>query len=106
MELLTAQQVVVMLGISENTLNFWYRFKREHPENEIAQMLPDYTKENEKSKRYWKRTDLDKLIKFQNSLPKGRNGIMGGITQRYNKKEEPKNGKKSISRSKAGNKKH
>lgn len=101
MEYLTAQQVVIMLGISENTLNFWYRFKREHPENEIAQLLPEYTKESEKSKRYWKRSDLDKLIKFQKSLPKGRNGIMGGITQRY-KKEEPKNGKKSINRSKTG----
>ena len=93
---LTAQQVVVMLGISENTLNFWYRFKRENPDNEVAQLLPDYMKEGEKGKRYWKRTDLNKLIKFQQTLPKGRNGIMGGTTQRYYKKEEPKNGKKGI----------
>ena len=98
MDKLTAAQVVVILGISENTLNFWYRFKREHPENEIAQLLPDYTKESEKSKRYWKRSDLDKLVRFQQALPKGRSGIMGGITQRY-KKEDIKNGKKSINRS-------
>jgi len=104
MDYLTAQQVVVILGISENTLNFWYRFKRENPENEIAKLLPDYIKKNEKSKRYWKRTDLDKLIKFQQSLPKGRNGIMGGITQRY-KKEDTKNGKKSANRS-TGNRKN
>lgn len=93
---LTAQQVVVMLGISENTLNFWYRFKKENPDNEVAQLLPEYTKETEKSRRLWKRSDLDKLIKFQQTIPKGRNGIMSGTTQRYykKKKEEVSNGKK------------
>lgn len=101
MEYLTAQQVVVMLGISENTLNFWYRFKRENPDNEIAQLLPDYTKDSEKGKRYWKRTDLNKLIKFQQSIPKGRNGIMGTITQKYYKKEDNSHGKKSV-RNKSG----
>ena len=94
---LTAAQVVVMLGISENTLNFWYRFKRENPDNEIAQLLPDYIKDSEKSKRYWKRSDLNKLIRFQQAIPKGRNGIMGTVTQKYCKKEDS-HGKKSINR--------
>lgn len=98
MDYLTAQQVVVLLGISENTLNFWYRFKKENPDNEIAQLLPEYTKDTEKARRYWKREDLQKLKEFQQSIPKGRNGIMGGTTQRYYKKEEPKNGKKSNTR--------
>ena len=102
MEYLTAQQVVVMLGISENTLNFWYRFKRENPDNEVAQLLPDYTKDSEKGKRYWKRTDLDKLIKFQQSIPKGRNGIMGTITQKYYKKEVTSNGKKDTNNTSRG----
>ena len=101
-DLLTAQQVVVMLGISENTLNFWYRFKRENPDNEVAQLLPEYTKESGRAKRYWKRSDLPKLVKFQQALPKGRNGIMGTTTQRYYKKEDS-HGKKGIrSRDKSG----
>lgn len=104
MDYLTAQQVVVMLGISENTLNFWYRFKRENPDNEVAQLLPDYIKDSERSKRYWKRSDLPKLIKFQQALPKGRNGIMGTITQRYYKKEEVSHGKKFNGRRSKGSK--
>lgn len=100
MEYLTAQQVVVILGISENTLNFWYRFRRENPDNEIAKLLPDYIKESEKAKRLWKREDLQKLSEFQQAIPKGRNGIMGGTTQRY-RKENKNYGKKGI-RSKSG----
>lgn len=99
MEYLTAQQVVVILGISENTLNFWYRFKRENPDNEYAQLLPEYYKEGSKERRYWKREDLWKFTEFQKSIPKGRNGVMGQTTQRYNK--EKKHGKKKSNRSRS-----
>ena len=95
MEQLTAQQVVVLLGISENTLNFWYRFKRQNPDNEIAQLLPEYKKDGLKGRRYWNKEDLWKLIEFQKSVPKGRNGIMGKVTQKYCKKEKTNGKKKS-----------
>lgn len=98
MEQLTAQQVVVLLGISENTLNFWYRFKRQNPDNEIAQLLPEYMSEGVRGKRYWKKDDLWKLIEFQKSVPKGRNGIMGTVTQKYCKKENANGKKKSRSK--------
>ena len=100
MEYLTAQQIVVILGISENTLNFWYRFRRNNPDNEYAKLLPDYIKESEKSKRLWKRDDLWKFAEFQKSIPKGRNGIMGNVTQKYYKKEKT-NGKKTNSKSRS-----
>ena len=83
MEYLTAQQVVVLLGISENTLNFWYRFKRDNPDNEYAKLLPEYVKASEKSRRLWKKDDLWKFAEFQKSLPKGRNGVMGEVSSKY-----------------------
>lgn len=90
---LSSTQVAVLLGISEPTLNFWYRFKRENPDNEYAQLLPDFIQMKNHQKRYWKREDLWALAKFQQAIPKGRGGIMGCVTQRYVK--EKKNGKKN-----------
>ena len=94
-DFLTSTQVAVLLDISEATLNFWYRFKRTYPDNEYAKILPDYIQATERQKRLWNRQDIWKLIEFKNAIPKGRNGIMGTVTQRYIKiKKEKNNGQR------------
>lgn len=91
---LNCTQVAILLGISVPTLNFWYRFKKENPDNEYARLLPEFQRLKNNQARYWKREDVWKLAEFQKSIPKGRSGVMGCVTQRYLKKGEVKHGKK------------
>lgn len=84
--LVTATQVAAQAGISIQTLNIWYKFKRDNPEHELAKMLPNYLI-GERRTRYWKVSDVYKLVEFQTNLPKGRNGVMGDITQKYYRKD-------------------
>ena len=87
--LLKLEEVAILIGSSGKSINNWYWFKRENPDNEYAQMLPDYIQEGPRQTRYWKESDVWKLIEFRNKIPQGRNGVMGSVTQRYyNKKEE------------------
>ena len=91
-DLLTALEVCVLVHCSYNTLNGWYRWKNMNPDNEYAQLIPDYIQEDPRQTRYWRRDDVAKLIKFKQSIPQGRNGIMGDVTQKYRraKKERDK----------------
>jgi predicted DNA-binding transcriptional regulator AlpA len=84
--LLNAQEVAVTVGISVPTLNSWYKWRKLEPEHKMAELLPDYVQEGGRQTRYWKDTDIWKLIKFRQELPKGRNGILGKVTQQYVKK--------------------
>lgn len=84
--LLTATQAAAQAGISIQTLNIWYKFKKDNPDNELAKLLPDFYTLDRRT-RYWKLSDVYKLIEFQTKLPKGRNGVMGDITQKYYRKE-------------------
>ena len=88
MKLYKAGETAMLLGISVDTLDIWYRFKKQNPDNEFAKMLPEvkYKKDNKKQ-RFWTEEDIFKLIEYKNTIPKGRNGIMGGITQKYVKKK-------------------
>lgn len=81
--LLKIEEVALLVGKSVKTINNWYWFKRLNPENELAQMLPDYVQENSRQQRFWKQSDIWKLIEFAQRIPKGRNGIMASVTQRY-----------------------
>lgn len=87
-KLLNINELVLVVGASYNTINSWYKFKKENPDNEYAKMLPDYIQENSKSARLWKNEDVWKLIQFKQNVPKGRNGVMGSITQKYIHKGE------------------
>lgn len=95
--LLRAEEVSLLVGVSIPTLNNWYRFKRENPDDGIAKILPDYIKESEKSVRYWQQEDIWQLMDFKKKIVTGRNGFMGSVTQRYKPKEDKKNGKKKDS---------
>ena len=81
--LLRIEEVAVAVGVSTQTLNNWYRFKRENPDNEYAQMIPEYTVIGTKKQRFWDKADLSKLIRFKQAMPKGCKGVMGSVTQKY-----------------------
>ena len=85
---LTVTEVAVLVGCSVQTINYWYTFKRKEPNNRLAQILPEYTQEGARQTRYWKEDDIFKLVLFKNSIPRGRNGILGSVTQRYINKGE------------------
>ena len=84
--LLSSQEVALLINRFPSTLSMWYRWKRENPEHELAQLLPDYIQAHPRSKRLWKESDVYKLIEFENNIVKGRKGVMGSVTQRYQKK--------------------
>lgn len=85
--LLKIEEVAILIGSSVQTINMWYRFKRSEPENEYAKMLPDYIQKGGlRSTRYWTQKDIYKLIEFKQSIPLGRNGVLGTITQKYVKR--------------------
>lgn len=87
MNKLKITEVAVITGKSVQTINMWYAWKREHPEHELAKLLPEYTQEGERGTRYWNREDIWKFAVFASSIKTGRNGFMGDITQKYVKKE-------------------
>lgn len=91
-EKINANETAVLIGCSLQTLNYWYAFKRMHPDNEYAKMLPDYTQEGARQTRYWSQDDIFKLIQFKNEIPKGRNGILADVTQKYLRKDKKTNG--------------
>lgn len=89
-DLLTINEVCRRLRISRYTLENWYRFKREFPEDELAMLLPDYHKEKVNSLRFWKKEDIKRLREFKNLRKLGRNGQMSNTIQKYVKKRKEK----------------
>lgn len=81
--LLNVQEVSLLIGSSVQTISSWYKFKRENPNDEFVQNLPDFERVGNRRTRYWNREDIWKLIEFKNSIPTGRYGLMGSVTQRY-----------------------
>jgi hypothetical protein len=81
-KLLRIEEVALLVNSSTQTINNWYRWKSIHPEHPLAQKLPDYIQNGARQTRYWKKTDIWSIAEFKNSLPHGRGGILGEITQR------------------------
>ena len=98
-KLYTANEVAFYVGVVVPTLNRWYLFKKENPENELVQYIPDYIKlsDNEKAQRYWREGDIFRLMEYKDKIIIGRNGVMGSVTQRYQQRRN-KNGKKKSRR--------
>ena len=84
---LKIEEVALLVGVSTQTINIWYRWKRCNLDNPLASLLPEYEQHGARQTRQWKQSDVWSLVNFRNSIPKGRNGIMGEITQRQKKKE-------------------
>lgn len=81
--LLRIEEVAVACNVSVQTLNNWYKFKAENPDNEYAQLLPEITRIGNKGQRFWDKADIPNLLKFKTSMPKGCKGVMGSVTQKY-----------------------
>ena len=90
-DILTAQDVAVLVNTTVPTLNTWYKWKALNPENSIAKLLPEYTRQGNRRTRYWRPEDIDKILEFKSKILKGRAGFLGQVTQKYakHKKEEP-----------------
>ena len=78
---LRIEQVAILVGVSTQTLNRWYKFKRENPEDEVSKQLPDYdTADISRGLGYirlWESEDVWKLIEFKQNVHPGRSGRMG-----------------------------
>lgn len=86
--LLKIEEVALLVGVSTQTINIWYRWAKSNPESELSSYLPTYTQSGPRQTRFWSQADIWKLIEFRNTIPKGRNGVMGDITQRRIKTKE------------------
>jgi hypothetical protein len=84
-KLLKIEEVALLLDVSTQTLNIWYKWARENPDNTLAKLIPKYQQSGARQTRYWTQSDVWKLLEFKNQLPRGRGGIMGDITQRRTK---------------------
>ena len=84
--LLKIEEVAILCGVSVQTINNWYKFKRENPTNEYARLLPDYETIGGHGQRFWDKSDVNSLVSFKNRMPKGCKGVMGSVTQKYVKR--------------------
>lgn len=89
-DMLDINQVCKRIKVSVYTVENWYRFKREHPEDELALLLPDYYKEHINSRKFWKKEDIKKLKEFKSVRKLGRNGQMSETIQKYRKRRKEK----------------
>ena len=87
-KLLRIEEVALLVDSSTQTINNWYRWKRLHPEHHLAKMLPDYTQNGERQKRFWKKSDIWAITEFKNALPHGRNGVLGDVTQKSSRQRK------------------
>lgn len=82
--LLTMDEVAVAVGVTRQTIYYWYKFKKENPDSDYARLLPDFIVIGRQ--RFWNKSDINSLMRYKKAIPKGRNGVMGEVTQRYIKK--------------------
>ena len=85
--LLKIEEVAVLVGVSVQTINNWYRFKQQEPDNEYAKMLPEVERLGCHKQRFWDKADVPNMIRFKAAMPKGCKGVMGSVTQKYVNKE-------------------
>ena len=80
------EELAMRIDSSVQTINNWYKWKRENPDTELASILPDYIQEGNRQTRYWDTEDIWKLVQFKTAIVHGRNGVMG--QSRPNKKKK------------------
>lgn len=82
----SANEVAMLIGTTTSTISAWYKWKSLNPDHEYAKLLPDFTRGTGRNTRLWTEEDVLKLAEFKRTIPQGRHGIMGEVTQRYAKK--------------------
>lgn len=89
--LLKPMEVALLANTTVPTLNMWYKWKKLNPEHELAQLLPEPVRGGYNGNtRFWKESDVYHIIEFKARIPRGRDGIMGEVTQKYVKKRKEK----------------
>lgn len=87
---LTATEVSQRLNVSVKTLTGWYQWYNDKsidkPEN--VPVLPSYRQTHERAPRQWNPDDIPQLLEFKEWVPKGRNGVMGRMNQKYWSKDK------------------
>lgn len=76
------EELAMRIDSSTQTINNWYKWKRENPDNELAAVLPEYVQEGNRQTRYWNTEDIWKFIEFKQAVVHGRNGVMGQSRRR------------------------
>lgn len=73
------EEVAMRVGVSVQTLNRWYKFKRKNPDHVVSKKLPEYSMINTSSGkvRDWTDAAVWQLIAFKASIKPGRTGKMG-----------------------------
>jgi len=79
------EELAMRIDSSVQTINNWYKWKRENPDNELASLLPEYIQEGNRQTRYWNTKDIWKFIEFKTAIVHGRNGIMGQFRRKKEK---------------------
>ncbi len=82
-KLLNLTEVALLVGVSVQTVNSWYKWKALHPEHEYAKLIPEYTRIGNRRTRFWKHSDIWRLIEFKSNIAHGCRGFMGDVTQKY-----------------------
>ena len=92
MKVLKIEEVAMRIGVSSQTINRWYKFKRENPKDEVSKRLPAYQLVITPSGkvRLWSQDDLKKLIEFKAQMVSGRDGKMGKYKGKGTKNGEKK----------------
>ena len=85
--MMRVEEVALTIGSSVKTINMWYMWKSQNPEHELAKLLPDFKQNGARQTRYWNYSDIWRLINFKNTIPHGRNGVLGSVTQKYAKEK-------------------
>jgi hypothetical protein len=73
---LKIRELSIKTGLSTHTINKWYAWKRQNPDNPLAKEIPDFEKPKYTSARLWDEEDVDKIIAFKSRVVMGRNGFM------------------------------
>lgn len=91
---LRIEEVALIVGVSGQSINNWYRWKKLNPTHELAKLLPEYEQSGPRQMRFWKQSDIWGITQFKNSIPKGCKGILGEITHKNKTKKENTNEQK------------
>lgn len=98
MEGLKIEEVAFRVGVSTQTLNRWYKFKKDNPKDSTSKLIPAYRKIKTEYGfvRIWQMSDIQKLIDFKAHMVYGRCGKMSQYKGKGTKNGKNKSGRKEV----------
>lgn len=75
---LKIEEVAMRVGVSSQTINRWYKYKKDNPKDEMSKLIPLYKKVKTHTGfvRVWQMDDIWKLVEFKSNIVPGRCGKM------------------------------